>query len=253
MIDLHAHVLPGLDDGARNPEEAFEIVRSMADDGVEVVAATPHVRDDYPTTPEQMEQGVAQLRILVREAGIDLEILPGGEIALERLRALDEDALSRFGLGGNPRLLLIEFPYVGWPPALAVECARLRGLGIVPVLAHPERNNVVQERPGDLDALVRAGTVVQLTAASVDGRLGRAAAACAKRLLELELGHLLASDAHAPGIRQAGMSRAVEAIGDRALARWLTSSVPEALLGGDELPPRPARARSRRLRGLRAR
>ena len=238
MIDLHSHLLPGLDDGARDLEEAIRIARSMREDGVRVVAATPHVRDDYPTSPGQMEAALAQLRGAIAEAGIDLDVRGGGEIAIDRLESLDEDARARFGLGGNPKLLLLEFPYYGWPLGLARECARLRLDGVVPVIAHPERNADVQERPDEIETLVRAGAVIQLTAASVDGRLGRAPAACARRLLELELVHLLASDAHAPGVRQAGLTAAATSVG-ADLGRWLTDDVPAALLAGDALPPRP--------------
>ena len=240
MIDLHSHVLPGLDDGARDVAEAVEIVRSMESDGVRVVAATPHVRDDYPTTPEQMEASLEALRAALDEAGVGVDVLPGGEIALDRLAGLDPESRARFGLGGNPRLMLIEFPYVGWPQELALACEWLRGEGVVPVIAHPERALVVQQRPGDLDALVRAGAIVQLTAASVDGRLGRATASCARRLLELELAHLVSSDAHAPGVRAAGLSAATQAVGAGRLGDWLTHAVPAALLAGGELPPRPS-------------
>ena len=83
------------------------------------------------------------------------------------------------------------------------------------------------------------GGVVQLTAASVDGRLGRAPAVCARRLLELGLAHLIASDAHAPSVREAGMSAARSAVGDELLGRWLTEDVPAALLAGEALPVRP--------------
>ncbi|RDI74869.1 Capsular polysaccharide biosynthesis protein [Gaiella occulta] len=245
VIDLHSHILPGLDDGARNLEEAIEIARSMADDGVGVVSATPHVRDDYPTSPDAMEAALGLVRSAVAEAGIALDVRGGGEIALDRLGSLADDSLARFGLGGNPRLLLLEYPYHGRPLGLEHECARLRQRGIVTVIAHPERNLSVQERPGDLEEVVRAGAVVQLTAASVDGRLGRASAGCARRLLELELAHLIASDAHAAGVREAGMSQAAAAVGGGELARWLTSDVPAALLEGDELPARPAGLRRR--------
>lgn len=245
MIDLHSHILPGLDDGARSLEESIEIARSMASDGVSVVSATPHVRDDYPTSPDAMEEALGLVRTAVAEAGIDLDVRGGAEIALDRLGSLADSSLARFGLGGNPRLLLLEYPYYGQPLGLERECARLRLLGIVTVIAHPERNLSVQERPADLEDVVRAGAVVQLTAASVDGRLGRATAGCARRLLELELAHLIASDAHAPGVREAGMSQAAAAVGGGELARWLTSSVPAALLEGDELPARPAGLRRR--------
>jgi protein-tyrosine phosphatase len=240
VIDLHSHILPGLDDGAHDLEESLAIARSMVADGIRVVAATPHVREDYRTTPEAMRDALADVRAAVSQAGIEIDVLGGAEIALDQLEHLDSDRLAQFGLGGNPRLVLFEYPYSGKPLSLAHDCARLQRDGIIPVIAHPERNRAIQERPTDLQEIVRAGAIVQLTAASVDGRLGRATADCAVRLLELELAHLIASDAHAPGAREAGLSTAVEAIGGGALARWLTSRVPAALLAGEELPPRPA-------------
>ena len=242
MIDLHSHLLPGLDDGARTLDEAVSLAREMEADGVRVVAATPHVRDDYPTTADQMEAGLARVQEAVADAGLALKILPGGELALARLGTLALVELERFGLGGNAGLLLVEFPYDGWPPELAAECLRLSDAGIVPVLAHPERNLVVQSRPADVEALVRAGALVQLTAASVDGRLGRSTAACARRLLELGLAHMIASDAHGPGVREAGLSAAAQAVGE-PLGTWLTEDVPAALLAGEEPPRRPAAPR----------
>ncbi len=159
MIDLHSHLLPGLDDGARNLDQAMSIVRAMAADGVRAVAATPHVRDDWPTTPREMEEAVAALRTEVERAGVPLEVLRGGELALDELARLDETEQARFGLGGNPRLLLLEFPYWGWPLGLAQTVRQLAAAGIVSVIAHPERNGEVQERPDRLDEIVRAGAV----------------------------------------------------------------------------------------------
>jgi hypothetical protein len=100
----------------------------------------------------------------------------------------------------------------------------------------------VQEYPEALQAPVEAGAVVQLTAASLDGRLGGAAADCARRLLDLELAHLVATDIHAVGRRPVGLADVARAVGDALLARWLTTDVPAALLAGDVPPPRPARA-----------
>jgi protein-tyrosine phosphatase len=116
---------------------------------------------------------------------------------------------------------------------------------LVTVLAHPERNVDVQERPERLREVVEAGVFVQLTAASVDGRLGQRNPAGARALLDAELAHLIASDAHAPAIRAIGMGAAAEAVGDAALARWLTHEVPEALLAGVAPPQRPGRPKGR--------
>jgi protein-tyrosine phosphatase len=240
VIDLHCHILPGLDDGARDLEDSVAMARSLAEDGVRIVAATPHVRDDYPATPAQIAAALVRVREAVRAAGIDLDVRGGAEIALGRLGRLTPEELAGLGLGGNPRLLLLEYPYHGRPLALARDCGRLRADGIVPVIAHPERNAEVQERPQDLQEAVAAGAVVQLTAASVDGRLGRPAATAARRLLDLELAHLIAGDAHAPHVRESGLAAAAAAAGSPELGRWLTSSVPAALLAGEELPRRPA-------------
>ncbi len=240
MVDLHTHVLNMLDDGARDLDESLAMLRAMEIDGVRRLAATPHVRDDYPTTPAAMEEGLASVRRAAEEDGIGVEVLPGGEIALDELPRLGADARARFGLGGNPGLLLLETPYYGWPIGLARTAWQLRSAGIVTVLAHPERNAEVQERPELLEDVVRGGVVVQLTAASVDGRLGRRCERCARLLLDRGLAHLLASDAHGPRVREAGLSAARRAVGE-PLGGWLTEDVPEALLAGAPLPPRPAR------------
>ncbi|MFY9579651.1 MAG: CpsB/CapC family capsule biosynthesis tyrosine phosphatase [Gaiellaceae bacterium] len=242
MIDLHSHILPGLDDGARDLDEALGIARAAVADGIRVIAATPHVRDDYPTTPEQMADGVAELRAAFAREGIQLELLPGGELALDELdRSLDE--LRRFGLGGNPEYLLVETPYVDWPLSVGDTVFRLASNGITPVIGHPERNRAVQEDPERLAQLVRAGALVQLTAASLDGRLGSTTRACAERLLDADLVHLVGSDAHGPGVRAVGLSAAAAAVGDDGLAGWLTEEVPAAIVAGDELPERPRRQR----------
>jgi len=242
VIDLHSHVLPALDDGAADLDEAVAICEAAAADGIEVLAATPHVRHDYPTTAEEMESALAAVREAV---GNTVRLVPGGELDLAELdRPLEE--LRRFALAGNPRYLLVETPYYGWPLELGVKLFRLRSAGITPVLAHLERNPDVQAAPELLDPIVAGGALVQLTAASVDGRVGRRARACSVELLERGLAHLIASDAHAPEIRAIGMAAAAEELADDELARWLTVDVPRAILDGSALPPRPGKSRSRR-------
>jgi protein-tyrosine phosphatase len=248
MIDLHAHILPGLDDGVATVEEACELARRAAADGVTAIAATPHVREDYPTTPAQMEAAVRVLREAFRVAGIGVDLLPGGEIALESLALLDREDLLRFSLAQSGRYLLVEFPYVGWPLALETSLRKVQAAGLVPIIAHPERNREVQERPDRLAPLVAAGTLVQITAASLDGRLGRSARKAAQALLHDGAAHLLASDAHSAGVREAGLADAFAAVGDAALARYLTSDAPAAIVAGDVLPMRPVPKTRRRWR-----
>jgi protein-tyrosine phosphatase len=243
LIDLHSHVLPGVDDGPADLDGALAICRAAAEDGIEVLAATPHVRaHDYPTTAEQMEAALASL---AAAAGDVVRLVPGGELDLgEVSRPVEE--LRRFALAGNPRYLLVETPYLGWPLDIADRLFDLRASGITPVLAHPERNADVQAQPALLEPLVASGTLVQLTAASVDGRLGNRTQACSRTLIDRGLAHLLASDAHAPSIRAIGMRAAANAVGDAELAQWLTVGVPRAIVEGTRIPERPEPAKKKR-------
>jgi protein-tyrosine phosphatase len=240
LIDLHSHILPGLDDGPAVLEGSLAIARSAVADGIRTLAATPHVRDDYPTTADEMESALETLRAALSAESIDLALVPGGELALERIGRLDPDDLRRFGLGGNDFWLLVEFPYSGWPLGLPRVAERLADDDFGIVLAHPERNPEVQAMPTNLHEFVDEGMLVQLTAASVDGRLGKRAREASLALLDLGLAHLLASDAHAPSVREIGLSAAAESLGDDELARWLTEDVPAAIVARSPLPERPS-------------
>jgi protein-tyrosine phosphatase len=237
VIDLHSHVLPGVDDGVRTLEESLDLLRAAGDDGIERIAATPHVREDYPTRPDEMERLVAEVNAAA--AGIGVEVLPGGELDLAFAARLDDDDLRRFALGGSGSLLLLEFPYLGWPLQLPDLVFTLQVRGFRVLIAHPERNADVQADPEKLRPLVDAGAFVQVTAASLDGRIGSRPRSAGMKLVEGGLAHVIASDAHAPDVRSVGMSAAARAVGDEALARWLTADVPAALLDGRHPPARP--------------
>jgi protein-tyrosine phosphatase len=252
VIDLHSHILRGLDDGARNLDESVAMARGAVADGIRAIAATPHVREDYPTSADQMEERVRELRAALAEEAVPLEVLPGGEIAVDELARLDQDELRQFGLAGNPAFLLLETPYIGWPLMFGDVVARLVAAGITPLIAHPERNDEVRDNPERLASLVRQGALAQVTAASVDGRLGQTIRRCAQHLLELELVHVLASDAHGPGVRAIGLSLARSQVGDPALGRWLTEDVPEAIVSGRAVPSGPPAARRSLFRRSRA-
>jgi protein-tyrosine phosphatase len=246
VIDLHSHILPALDDGARALEESIEMAESCVAEGITAIAATPHVRADYPTTPLQMEASLSALRVELDLAQIPLDVLPGGEIDLDYLDTLSTDDLRRYGLGGNPAYLLLEFPYYGWPLSLQPHVEQLREMGITAVIAHPERSTEIQDEPERLGHVAHAGALIQVTAASLDGRLGKTARKAALDLIELELVHLIGSDAHHGGLRHSGLAAAAEAVEDSELARWLTVEMPRAIVDGTELPPRPQRPRRRR-------
>jgi len=239
VIDLHTHILPGLDDGARTLDDALDMARAFVADGVTAIAATPHVRDDYPTSADAMLRAVDALRAALDEEGIQLTVHPGAELAVEWIAQLGEAELRRLTLAGNGRYVLVETPYYGWPVELVERLLGLRVAGFTPVLAHPERNGAVQANPSLLAPLVHGGTLVQVTAASLDGRLGPRSRETAFQLVATRLAHCVASDAHTPDVRAAGMRAAIEAVNDDGLAEWLVVDVPQALVAGSDLPPRP--------------
>jgi protein-tyrosine phosphatase len=250
LIDLHSHILPGLDDGARTIEDSRAIAERAAAEGIVAIAATPHVRSDYPTTAEQMEHGVADLRRDFAEADIPVEVVHGAEIALERIPDMAVDELERLSFAQKGAYVLVEFPYHGWPLGLEKLIFELRARGPTPILAHPERNSEVARTPERLEAAVRAGALVQLTAASLEGRLGSTSKRAAERLLELRFADVVASDVHAPGMRDGGLAAAAATVGDKGLARYLTEEAPAAVVAGEPLPERPVSARRRRRFGL---
>jgi protein-tyrosine phosphatase len=168
-----------------------------------------------------------------------LRLVGGGEVDSALLPVLEPAALRRFSLGGAG-YLLVELPWEGASAATMAALRRLDNDGLRPVIAHPERYADIQDRPGRAESLVASGCLLQVTASTLVGQHGRAAAVVAKALLEHGLVHLVASDTHGPAVRRAALGEARHAIGDPELMEWLTVQVPQALLDGTELPPRPA-------------
>jgi protein-tyrosine phosphatase len=246
VIDLHTHILPGIDDGARTIEDSRELALRSAAEGITTIAATPHVRSDYPTTAEQMEAAVSTLRADFSERGIGVELIHGGEIDLDTLGSLTEDQLRRFSIAQTGRYVLLESPYHGWPLDLQRRLFDLALRGFTPILAHPERNAEIQGNPRRLAPHVERGLVVQLTAASLEGRIGRKSKEAATQLVEAGLAHMIASDAHTPDVRESGLAAAAGSLKDPGLATFMTEDVPAAVVNGEPIPDRP-RGRRRRL------
>lgn len=252
MVDLHCHILPGIDDGPRTMSEALALARAQTELGISTVVATPHVNWDYPDN--RAERIRAELRLFtdaLSAAAIDLEVEAGAELALARAMDLDDAELGDLRLGSG-EWLLVECPFAGRPTGFEYVLNALVRRGHRLLLAHPERIAGFAHDRELLRRLVRGGRMAgQLTSGSLAGRFGREAERFSWWLLEERLVHAVASDAHSvdrrpPGnlepLRQAGLAEIwVEHLVERA---------PEALLGGDQLPPLPtASPRSGGLRG----
>jgi protein-tyrosine phosphatase len=255
VIDLHAHILPGLDDGAADLETSIAMSRSAVAEGIRTVVATPHVNRDYPADPQAMAYAVGALNVALARTEIPLAVLPGGELALTSARELDDDTLRAFRLAGGDCLLL-ESPYGGEPPWLEDLLGDLRERGFRVLLAHPERAPVFQDDPERLARLVETGVLCTVNAGSMTGRSGAGARGCVIELFRRGLVHAVSSDAHDDSRRPPRLLQGFEAVeadlpGLSQQCDWYTSAAPAAILGGEPLPEQPKPRRpSGRLRRL---
>jgi protein-tyrosine phosphatase len=258
MIDLHTHVLPGLDDGPRDLDDALDLARAAVTLGTRRVVATPHIDSRFGVEPEELPAAVAALNAAYAEHGIDLEAVTGGEIATSRVRDLTDEQLEGLGLGGGP-YLLIESPHTPAAVVTDIEAVifdlQVRGHQIL--IAHPERSPVFQAQPDRLRRLVDGGALCSITAGSMKGRFGQTVRRFTVMLLREGLVHNVASDAHDDVRRPPGLLTGFETMesdvpGVAAQAEWLTEEMPAAILSGAPLPERPElpEAPRRKLFGL---
>jgi protein-tyrosine phosphatase len=250
VIDLHCHVLPGIDDGPATREEAVALARAAALSGANVLVATPHVNGRYHSAPEAIARSVDELNSHLAEVGISVEVRPGAEISLTRAMEMEPAELERFGLGGGP-WLLVEPPFTPGAAGLDILLRELQRRGHRIVLAHPERCPAFQRDPQMLSSLVGAGALTSLTAGSLVGRFGRDVRRFALSLVREGIVHNVASDAHDCGGRPPGIASELERAGMGPLADWLTRAVPTAILRAAEIPPQPAVALPRMRSGPR--
>jgi protein-tyrosine phosphatase len=243
VIDLHTHILPGIDDGVETEDEAVEFARCAARDGVQVIVATPHCREGvFVNDRPSVLDGVARLRKRLAREGVGVTIEPGAEVHLcpdlvERVR--DGRAPT---LGDNGRTLLLELSLSQYPVELENVVFQLRLAGIDTVFAHPERIRFFQDDVRRYEAVVRLGAYGQVTTGSILGQFGRTARDFSVELLRKGLVHVVASDAHnvrgRPPTLTTAVSAAERVVGQRR-ARSMVQDVPAALLAGrePEVPP----------------
>lgn len=242
MLDIHTHVLPGIDDGARTPDEALALLRALADDGVTHVVATPHI---YPGVYDNTADGIAtvfaRLNAQAQAAALPLTLSWAAEVRIcaEMLDWLAAGRLPLLNGGrGSQRFVLLELPDNAVPVGADTLVARLVDAGVTPVIAHPERNRAIADRPQRIDALVRAGARLQLTAASVLGEFGERAATTAQLLLRQGLVEVVASDSHNLRSRRPRMGAARAWLAEHfgaEVAEQLTETNPARLAGMGEV------------------
>ncbi len=216
LIDLHTHVLPGIDDGAGSLTEAVEMCRRAAADGCATVVATPHLRHPRWWNGERRTLEELHAELSGRLDGRPRLCL-GGEIALHsdsvgEIYDLPEGELLT--LAGS-RYVLLELDWHGLGPDVTDVVHELKVGGLFPVIAHPERVRWLASDPALLESLVERGACLQLTAMSVTGELGAGIRAVCEDLIEAGMVHFVASDAHDLELRPPGLAAAYAEVGDR--------------------------------------
>jgi protein-tyrosine phosphatase len=238
VIDLHCHVLPALDDGARDLDDSVAMAREAETDGITTICATPHIRHDHAVVTGELAGRVAELNAELERRGVATGVVVGGEVAQTAVAGLGEAELRAVSLGGGGRWILLEPAPGPLGEALDATVEDLSGQGFRSVIAHPERH-AHGDFQNHLARLVRLGALVQVTAAMLEHEH---AAPVIVDLARHGLVHLIASDAHSSrggrpvrlsgGLR--GLAAAEEVAGH---LDWISQEAPAAILRGDDVEP----------------
>lgn len=237
MIDLHCHILPGVDDGAKTIEDSVAMARMAAATGTKTIVATPHMLHPQFHVPGPVARAKhAQVVAALAAAQVPVEVVLAGEIHWnpEVQRLLDTGEL--IPLCEKRRYILFELPYDAVPHAFRELCFQLQLAGVFPVLAHPERIAELQDHPDRIEAIRAAGIPVQVTGMSLTGEFGRKARKTAERWLADGAIDLVGSDGHNTVTRPPtldGAARVVRRVAGATAEDWVTREVPRRLLAGE--------------------
>jgi protein-tyrosine phosphatase len=238
MIDIHTHVLAGLDDGARSMEDSVEMIRIAAETGTTDLVASPHANLDFSFDPGLVEQRIAELE----KAAGSLRIHCGCDFHLYFDNIQDALAHPSKYTINHKRYLLVEFPDILIAKSTPEVFAQLLAHGMTPVITHPERNYLLHRRMEEMESWIESGCLVQVTAQSLLGRFGGEARDVAQRLMKRGLVHFIASDAHDTEDRPPRLDLAYNYVASRygrERAELLFVTNPRAVIDGQPLPEQP--------------
>jgi protein-tyrosine phosphatase len=197
MIDIHSHILPGVDDGAQTIDDAIAMAHAAASEGITKIIATPHHKNgNYENPKQKILQHVDRLNAVLKERNIPLTVLPGQEVRIYGEMLKDYENGELLTLTNESPYLFIEFPSNHVPRYAEQLLFDIQMRGITPIIVHPERNAEISENPELLYQFVERGALTQLTAASVAGYFGKKIKKFTLQIIEANLAHFIASDAH---------------------------------------------------------
>ncbi|MCF6138831.1 tyrosine-protein phosphatase [Pseudalkalibacillus berkeleyi] len=248
MIDIHCHILPGIDDGASQYEDSMNMAKKAIEEGITTIIATPHHNHHFPNHGLEIENHVARLNEKLKENHIEIEVIQGQE---PRITADFIEELNRgeiLTLGNQRKYVHIELPSNQVPRHTKSIIFELQLMGITPIIVHPERNTKLTENPDLLFELVNEGALTQVTAASVVGNFGKNIQKFSYQIIEHNLSHFIASDAHNISNRSFHLRGAYEAIEKKfgIKKRYELQENPALLINGESITastPEPIKRR----------
>ncbi|MEW4225651.1 tyrosine-protein phosphatase [Rossellomorea marisflavi] len=213
MIDIHSHILPGVDDGAKSYTDSLVLAQKAVSEGIHTILATPHHRNGkYENVREDILKRVEELNKMLSEERISLKVLPGQETRIYGEMVEDYRKGDLLTLNQVSHYLFVEFPSSSVPGYAERLFYDLQNEGLTPVIVHPERNAELMETPDKLYTLVKNGAVTQVTAASLTGYFGKNIQKFSNQMIESNLTHFIASDAHNLKNRTFKMAEAMDTI-----------------------------------------
>lgn len=254
LVDVHAHLLPGIDDGPEEVEGSLEMARTAVAHGVSTMAATPHLRSDFPDVHvEEIAERCSELQSAIDAEGIPLRVVSGAEVSLVWALEASEEQLKMASYGQRGTDLLIETPTDASMLENLLFAIRAKGFRVT--LAHPERSPEFHRAPDKLERLSEQGVLLQINGRALLTRRGPVGR-LAERLVRDGVAHVIASDGHRAASWRpltdlpAALEPLTELVGSER-AQWMTAGVPAAILEGAALPPAPpVGVPPRRRRGL---
>jgi len=196
MIDIHSHILPGLDDGAQTESDSIALARAAVKEGISTIIATPHHKNGlYHNERDVIVKHVGYLNELLRSNDIPLEVLPGQETRIngDLLKDLKNGKIQTLN---DTKYLFVELPFTTVPRYAESLLFDLQVEGYVPIIVHPERNQELLEKPDLLYEFVRNGSLTQITSGSLIGKFGKEVEQFSEEIIDANLAHFIASDAH---------------------------------------------------------